>query len=76
MVSGFDSNGVLATYCLASPLGTATTLAGTAGSWGSDNGTGADARFNYPKGVAVDGDGNVYVADRSNHTIRKITPTG
>ena len=74
-MSGFDSNGLLATYCVASPIGTATTLAGN-GSFGSADGTGADARFYYPRGVAVDGDGNVYVADHGNHTIRKITPAG
>jgi hypothetical protein len=34
------------------------------------------ARFNNPQGVATDSSGNVYVADRSNSTIRKITPAG
>ena len=58
------------------PAGVVTTLAGTAGSSGSDDGTGADARFKYPRGVAVHRDGNVYVAERDNHTIRKITPAG
>ena len=43
---------------------------------GSADGTGSDARFNYPVGVAVDGAGNVYVADAHNHTIRKVTPAG
>jgi len=51
-----------------------TTLAGS-GSSGSANGTGTAASFNYPAGVAVDGSGNVYVADRSNHLIRKIVTT-
>ncbi len=73
-MSGFDSNGVLTTYCVASPIGTVTTFAG--GSSGSADGTGADARFYYPSGVAVDGDGNLYVTDRYNYTIRKITPAG
>jgi glucose/arabinose dehydrogenase len=58
------------------PAGVVTTLAGTAESSGSADGTGADARFKYPEGVAVDGDGNLYVADRDNNTIRKITPAG
>jgi sugar lactone lactonase YvrE len=53
-----------------------TTLAGLAGVSGTNDGTVGTARFNYPSGVAVDTNGNVYVADSSNHTIRKVTPTG
>jgi surface protein len=53
-----------------------TTLAGTAGQTGSTDGTGAAARFNFPNHVVADGQGNVYVADGSNHVIRKITPVG
>jgi sugar lactone lactonase YvrE len=56
--------------------GVVTTLAGQAGKHGADDGTGSAARFSSPTGVAVDGAGNVYVADRDNHTIRKVTPSG
>ncbi len=58
------------------PGGIVSTLAGTAGAQGSADGTGAAARFNDPYGIAVDGSGNVYVADTFNYTIRKITPDG
>ena len=53
-----------------------TTFAGTSGSVGSTNGTGADARFNEPYGIAVDSAGNLYVADYGNSLVRKITTTG
>lgn len=56
--------------------GLVTTLAGTAGQSGSTDATGAAARFNEPNGVAVDANGNVYVADARNNTIRKITSAG
>ncbi|HWO23675.1 MAG TPA: hypothetical protein VNO30_33265 [Kofleriaceae bacterium] len=56
--------------------GVVTTLAGTAGITGSTDGTGAAARFTSPSGVAVDSAGNVYVADKGNHTIRKVTTVG
>jgi streptogramin lyase len=59
-----------------SPTGDVTTLAGTAGFDGAVNGNGTSASFKYPWGVAVDGSGNVYVADAFNHLIRKISPTG
>jgi hypothetical protein len=59
-----------------SPGGAVTTLAGSAGTSGSADGTGTSAQFNAPAGVAVDSSGNVYVADMLNHTIRKITSGG
>jgi DNA-binding beta-propeller fold protein YncE len=37
---------------------------------------GSVAQFQYPNGVAADKAGNVYVADTSNSTIRKITSAG
>lgn len=49
-----------------------TTLAGTPGMAGSDDGVGADARFNGPSGLAADGAGNLYIADWGNHTLRKL----
>ena len=58
------------------PSGVVSTLAGVAGSFGSADGTGSAASFISPQGVAVDGAGNVYVADTGNYTIRKITPSG
>ena len=56
--------------------GTVTTLAGRAGEKGSADGLGGNARFNLPRGLAVDGDGNIYVVEAGNHTLRKITSTG
>src|SRR2546425_4227882 len=46
-------------------------LAGLAQTFGSADGTGSDARFDHPYGVAVDGSGSVYVGDVGNSTIRK-----
>ena len=58
------------------PGGAVTTLAGLSHASGSTDGSGSAARFCYPSGVATDAAGNVYVADRQNHTIRKVTPSG
>jgi streptogramin lyase len=56
--------------------GMVTTVAGTAGMFGSADGTGTSARFDNPVRVAVDSVGNVYVADAENATIRKVTAGG
>ncbi|MEW6159550.1 MAG: immunoglobulin domain-containing protein [Verrucomicrobiota bacterium] len=59
-----------------SPDGRVTTLAGSANAPGLKNGRGNEARFHTPDGICADPDGNLYVTEYGNHTIRKITPDG
>jgi hypothetical protein len=57
------------------PLGVVTTFAGS-GSGASTDGTGTNASFNNPYGLAIDSSGNIYVSEESGHRIRKITSAG
>jgi len=56
--------------------GVVTTIAGSAGQAGQDDGTAGNARFNQPWGVTRDAAGNLYVTDTGNATVRKITTAG
>ena len=56
--------------------GTVSTLAGLAGSSGTTDGTGSAARFNSPSGIAIGPDGDLYVAERNSHLIRRVTTAG
>lgn len=58
-----------------SPDGTVLTIAGKKAK-GSTNGPGKMASFLHPAGIALDGSGNLFVADVGNQKIRKITPDG
>jgi len=60
-----------------SPGGTITTVAGN-GLWGfsGDGGPAILASLNAPRSVAVDAAGNLYIADTSNHRVRKVRPDG
>jgi sugar lactone lactonase YvrE len=55
---------------------TISTFAGTAGSFGSADGTGIAASFYFPNGITVDSSGNLFVTDSGNNTVRKITAAG
>lgn len=56
--------------------GAVSTLAGVAGTPGMADGIGSAARFRFPEGLAVDENGNLYIADTENHRIRRMTPSG
>jgi hypothetical protein len=58
------------------PGGAVTTLAGVAGIAGLGDGAGGNALFNQPRGLVVDGNRNLWVADTGNGAIRKVTPNG
>ena len=61
------------------PAGVVSTLAGGGASGqsaGLADGQGSNALFNHPVGIALDSQGNVFVADYNNDDIRKITPQG
>jgi len=61
----------------ATPGGIITTLAGTgAKGFSGDDGPATAAALNGPAGVAVDGAGNVYIADNANARVRKVAPNG
>lgn len=58
------------------PDGTISVFAGQPYLTGLVDGTGSAARFNGPVALAIDAQGNLYVADAGNHAIREVTPAG
>jgi hypothetical protein len=72
----FVSNSSANAVFKVTPEKTVTLLAGTLGKSGTTDGPAAEARFNSPKGIAVDRNGTIYVADSGNQTIRRISPDG
>jgi serine/threonine-protein kinase len=58
-----DTSGIIRTYA-------GTGVAGNSG----DGGPAVDARLNFPTGLTFDGNGNLYVADRNNQKVRRISP--
>jgi hypothetical protein len=60
-----------------SPDGIITTIAGSGEmGFGGDGGPAIEAQFAYPVAIAIDGQGNLYIADFNNHRIRKISTDG
>ncbi len=80
LIMGLILCGVLTTSATAQSIYstpyTFTTIAGTAGNNGGNDGTNGTAQLYWPEGIAVDTNGNLYVADNYEDTIRKVAPSG
>ncbi len=67
---------------MVTPAGIITTIAGggatgfNGAGYGGDGGPAVSARLFFPSGLAVDGSGNVFIADTNNLRIRKLSPSG
>jgi hypothetical protein len=72
----FVADSAVSTIRKITPAGVVTTFAGGNTAGGYVDGTGTQASFWNPVGIAIDGADNLYVADVSNNRIRKITPAG
>jgi len=58
------------------PSGTTSTIAGLAGIWGSSDGSNTTARFYLPEGISIAANGDLFVTDSGNQTLRKISFIG
>lgn len=57
--------------------GVITTVVGNGtGGYSGDGGQATAAKINYPRALAIDGLGNLYISDEGNERIRKVTPSG
>jgi len=61
---------------IVTPGGLVLTLAGALGNSGSNDGSATTARFYFPVGLALDAEGNIFVSDAGNDTVRKISSNG
>jgi sugar lactone lactonase YvrE len=72
-ISDFSGNTVIKV----TPTGNITSVAGTgSGGYSGDNGPAISAQIVEPSGIAVDSQGNVYIADSGNNRVRKVNPGG
>lgn len=58
------------------PYGIITGVAGTTQGYSGDGGLATYAMLNWPQGIDMDQEGNIFIADRNNNVIRKITADG
>jgi sugar lactone lactonase YvrE len=73
---GGGSDSAAGSVASSAPVTSLSLVAGSAQDSGSLDGAGAAARFNRPAGIALDANGNLYLADQGNCSIRKIAPGG
>lgn len=74
--AGTNINGIVGSRIRKlTPAGVVSTLAGGS-AYGAADGAGAVATFSSLNGLTIDQQGNLFVADAGNYTIRKITPAG
>jgi hypothetical protein len=69
-------DGIITTVAGSGPVDATSDDFAQKGGFSGDNGPATDARLNGPCGLALDAHGNLFIADYSNHRVRKVTPNG